>query len=63
MVAIFLFALFGAFCGLMGGLILLQVIRYLAYLRGRSIRGGGWAILGAFLGAVSFAIYAVTGRE
>ena len=61
--AILVFALFGAFCGLMAGLVLLPVIRYVSFLMGRNCRGGGWAILGAMLGAISFALWAATGRE
>ncbi len=53
----------GAFCGLVLGVMISHILRYIAFLRGRTPGGFGWAIYGALLGAVAFALLTVLGNR
>ena len=48
--------LFGAFCGLILGLITLHVARFVSFATGRQIGGVGWTIVCVALGAIAFGI-------
>ena len=48
--------LFGAFCGLILGLITLHVARFMSFATGRQIGGVGWTIVCVALGAIAFGI-------
>ena len=57
-IIVMLSAVFGGFCGLMGGLIVAQITRYIGYLTGRNLWGGRWVLIGAAAGALLFGIKA-----
>ena len=48
--------LMGAFCGLILGLITLQVSRYMSFATGRHLGGVGWTLICIALGALAFGI-------
>jgi predicted lipid-binding transport protein (Tim44 family) len=52
-------SIFGAFFGLIFGLILSHLARFLSMNFNRNFGGYSWAILGTFIGAVSFALLAL----
>ena len=56
-------SLLGGFCGLIGGLIVTQVMRYLTFVSGRNLGGHVWTVIGAFLGVAVFAVIALAGGE
>ncbi len=56
-------SLLGGFCGLIGGLILTQIMRYAAFVSGRNLGGHVWTFMGALLGAVVFAVIALMGAD
>ena len=49
-------SLLGAFCGMIGGMILTQVMRYMAMISGRNLGGQVWTVLGILLGAGIFLV-------
>ena len=53
--------LFGAFCGLILGLITLNVARFMSFATGRQIGSVGWTIVCVALGAIAFGI--MTARD
>jgi hypothetical protein len=53
--------LLGAFCGLVLGLITLQVARFLSFATGRHLGGMGWALICTALGAIAFGV--MTARD
>jgi hypothetical protein len=61
--AMLLFSLLGAFFGLLAGLILTHIIRYVSFLMGRNLGGNSWAIYGALAGAILFGWLAAVGDE
>ena len=48
--------LMGAFCGLILGMITLQVARFLSFATGRNFGGVGWALMCMALGAIAFGV-------
>ena len=48
--------LFGAFCGLILGLITMHVARFMSFATGRQVGGVGWAIVCVALGAIAFGL-------
>ena len=48
--------LLGAFCGLIIGLITLNVARFISFSTGRNLGGVGWTIVCVALGAIAFGI-------
>ena len=61
--AIVLFTIMGAFCGLVTGLVLLPVVRYVAFLAGRNFAGGSWLVVGSVVGAIAFLAWALLGDK
>jgi hypothetical protein len=57
--AVVVIALLGAFAGLLAGLILSQLVRFLAMTSNRNFGGYSWVIYGAIAGAVTFALLAI----
>ena len=55
--------LFGAFCGLILGLITLHVARFVSFATGRQIGGVGWTIVCVALGAIAFGIMSARDSE
>ena len=53
--------LMGAFCGLILGLITMQVARFLSFATGRHLGGVGWTLICIALGALAFGI--MTARD
>jgi len=51
MTAVILGMVIGAIGGLMGGLILSHLTRYVGYLFGRHLTGGRWVLIGTLAGA------------
>ena len=51
-----LFTLFGAFCGLIAGFLVAQVLRYISFLVGRSMGGYSWVLVGVVAGALAFGL-------
>jgi hypothetical protein len=52
--------LMGAFCGLVLGLLTMQVARFVSFAIGRNLGGASWALISAALGAVAFYVMMVT---
>ena len=52
--------LMGAFCGLIIGLVTMQLARFVSYTIGRNIGGAGWALISAALGALAVGVMMVT---
>src|SRR3954470_8430310 len=52
--------LMGAFCGLVFGLLTMQLVRFVSFSIGRNLGGAGWAIISAALGAIAFAVMMIT---
>jgi hypothetical protein len=48
--------LMGAFCGLILGLITLQLTRFVSFATGRNLGGVGWTLICMALGAMAFGI-------
>jgi hypothetical protein len=61
--AIVFSTLVGAMAGLLAGLVLLPVIRYAAYLAGRSITGGPGVVIGIAAGALVFTLMALADKN
>lgn len=61
--AVVLVTVMGAFFGLVTGLVLLPVARYVAFLAGRTIAGGSWVVLASVLGAAAFCAWALYGDK
>ena len=49
--------------GLVVGLLLTQILRYVSFVTGRNLGGNSWTVAGALLGAVVFAVLALTMGE
>ena len=49
--------------GMVAGLMLAQIMRYVSFVTGRNMGGHAWTVAGAVLGAVAFAVLALTTRE
>jgi hypothetical protein len=60
-IAVLLSAVFGGFCGLLGGFILAQISHYVGYLTGRRLWGARWVLIGIVAGALLFGIKAWMG--
>jgi len=58
--AIVLYALLGAFSGIIAGFVAGQLLRYVAFLMGRSASLHVFALGGALLGAILFVAWAVS---
>jgi hypothetical protein len=62
--SVLVYVLVGAFCGLLAGLMLAHVLRYLSMVLGRNLGGYQWVIYGALAGAFFFGwLAALTDRE
>jgi len=48
--------LMGAFCGLILGLVTMQVARFLSFTTGRNLGGVGWTLICIALGAIAFGV-------
>jgi hypothetical protein len=46
----------GAFCGLIAGFLVAQVLRYVSFLAGRSMGGYSWVLVGVLAGALAFGL-------
>jgi hypothetical protein len=46
----------GAFCGLILGLVTMQVARFLSFATGRHLGGAAWTLICVALGAIAFGI-------
>ena len=55
--------LMGAFCGLVLGLITLQLARFLSLVTGRNLGGTGWTLICMALGAIAFGVMSASDRE
>jgi hypothetical protein len=56
-------SLLGGLMGMVAGLMLAQIMRYVSFVTGRNMGGHAWTVAGAVLGAVAFAVLALTTRE
>jgi hypothetical protein len=61
--SIFIFSLLGAFCGLLAGFLLAQILRYISFLAGRNLGGYSWVLVGALAGAVAFGLIEFFNQE
>jgi hypothetical protein len=61
--AVVVIALLGAFAGLLAGLIISHLVRFLAMTSNRNFGGYSWAIYGAVVGAVTFAFLAINSDD
>jgi hypothetical protein len=61
--AVLLSIFIGAFFGLIGGLIVSQLMRYVSYVSGRNLGNHAWTIGGVVLGALIFAWIALVGDK
>src|SRR5436190_15364473 len=52
--------LMGAFCGLVVGLVTLQLARFVSLSVGRNLGSASWAIISAALGAIAFVVMMAT---
>ncbi len=53
-------SLLGGLMGMIVGLLITQVMRYVSFATGRNLGGHTWTVAGAVLGAVTFAVLALT---
>jgi hypothetical protein len=53
----------GAFCGLLLGLITMQVVRFFSYSVGRNFGGVTWALICMALGAMAFGVMTLADRD
>jgi hypothetical protein len=53
----------GGFIGLIGGLLVTHVLRYISFVTGRNLGGHTWTVLGALVGTIAFAVLALTTGE
>jgi hypothetical protein len=60
---VLLIALLGAFVGLLAGILVTHIVRFVSMLAGRSPGGYSWAIYGAVLGAILFGCLAAVDRD
>ena len=58
-----LITIMGAFCGLVAGLVLLPVARYVAFVAGRTFAGGSWLVAGSVMGAIAFGLWAILSEK
>ena len=56
-------SLLGGMMGLVVGLLLTQILRYVSFVTGRNLGGHSWTVVGALLGAVAFAVLSLTMGE
>ena len=52
--------LMGAFCGLVLGLVTMQIARFVSFSVGRNLGGASWALISAALGAIAVGVMMVT---
>src|SRR6185436_13377868 len=52
--------LMGAFCGLVLGLVTMQVARFVSFSIGRNLGSASWALISAALGAIAVGVMMVT---
>jgi hypothetical protein len=57
--AVVVIALLGAFAGLLAGLMVSHLVRFLAMTSNRNFGGLSWVIYGAIVGAITFALLAI----
>jgi hypothetical protein len=55
--------LFGAFCGLILGLVTLQVARFLSVAMGRNLGTVSWALICMCLGAMAFGVITAADKD
>jgi hypothetical protein len=53
----------GGFLGLICGMIITQIMRYISFVTGRNLGGHTWIVLGTVVGMLAFAVAALTLRE
>lgn len=58
LIAVVIAAVFGGFCGVMGGFIIWHLSRFVSFMTGRQLWGSRWVLIGAVVGALAFGIKA-----
>jgi len=53
-------SLLGGLMGLIAGLLVTQIMRSVSFMTGRNLGGHTWTVAGAVVGAVTFAVLALT---
>jgi predicted membrane protein len=56
-------SLLGGFVGMVGGLILTQILRYISFVTGRNLGGHTWTVVGTVVGMAAFALMALMAGE
>jgi hypothetical protein len=61
--AVLMFTLLGAFCGLVTGLVLVPIFRFVSFMAGRRLGSGTWIVAGTAMGALLFLLWALLGED